>query len=49
MKPKKFTKVEKAENWIGDHIWDILYVIGMIVWGMILVALFRENINNYKN
>jgi len=42
MRSKK-NKAELIEDWIGRNVKNILYVVGSIIWAVILLALFSKN------
>jgi len=39
---KRKNKAELIEDWIGRNIGNILYIIGSIVWAVILLAIINK-------
>lgn len=41
-KLKKRTQAERLESWIGRNLGNIFYIVGSIVWGIIVAILIKN-------
>lgn len=41
---KKRTQAEKLESWIGRNLGNMLYIVGSIVWGLIVIATIKNHV-----
>lgn len=44
MAKKKRGRAERLEKWIGRNLGNIFYIAGSIVWGLIVMAIIKNNV-----